>query len=59
MPWSEPARSHGDRLGDGRQRRRQDKMTGQRSSFGTSCLGRLPVPTSSVPLRRESFNSLA
>lgn len=51
MPGSEPARGHGDRTGDSRQRRRQDTMTGQRNSFGTSCLGRLPVPTSSVALR--------
>lgn len=59
MPGSEPARSHSDRSGDGRQCGRQDTMTGQRSSFGTSSLGRLPIPTSSVALRRKSFNSLA
>ena len=45
---SEPARGHSHRTGDGRQRRRRDTMNRQRSSCGTSCLGRLPVPTSSV-----------
>ncbi len=59
MPGSERACGHSDRTGDSRQRKRQDTMTGQRSSFGTSCLGRLPVPTSSVALRREPCNSPA
>ncbi len=53
MPGREPARSHCDRTGDGHHRGRQDMMKRQRSSSSTSCLGRLPVPTSSVVLRSE------
>lgn len=55
----EPARGHGHRSGDGRQSRRQGKMNPQRSSSRTSCLGRLPVPTSSVVFSPRNLNGLA
>ena len=59
MPRCEPAPGHRNRTGDGRQCGRHDTMRRQRSSSDTSCLGRLPVPTSSVFLRQKSFNWLA
>ncbi|MFE5591157.1 hypothetical protein [Streptomyces sp. NPDC056549] len=59
MARREPARGHGHRSGDGRQAGRQGKMNPQRSSSRTSCLGRLPVPTSSVALSPRTPNVLA
>lgn len=50
VPGREPARGHCDRTRDGRHRGRQDMMKRQRSPSSTSCLGRLPVSTSSVVL---------